>query len=130
MKCFIWILGAVFILFAAGCSLLDPTANQSTIEASNQYGNSCPVVVNLDGSNAVTIANGTYYTFPLATAGSHTLNFSTFNPNPVCASGTNCIFTNNNTASYSTTFDTTGGHVYVGMVKQNGNCNDLVESGP
>jgi len=126
MKYAIWTLGAMLIIFAASCNLLNPTANQATVEASNQYGNSCPVSVNLDGNNAVLIQNGTFYTFPLVNSGSHTLNFST---SGTCSS--NCIFTNSNAVTFSTTFNTNAGTVYVGTVKQNGsNCYALIESGP
>jgi hypothetical protein len=127
MKYMIWTLGAVFMVFAASCNLLNPTASQATVEASNQYGNSCPVIVNLDGNNAVTIANGTFYTFPLVGAGSHTLNFST--------NGTSCgtcHFDNNGTPNYSTTFNANSGTVYVGTVKTDSTSNTCLmeESGP
>src|ERR1700722_15639701 len=96
MKYMIWTLGAALMIFAASCNLLNPTANQVTIEASNKYGGSCPVIANLDGNNAVTIANGTFYTFPLVSPGSHTLNFST---NGNGGYGSNCIFQNSGTAN-------------------------------
>jgi len=127
MKYMIWTLGAALVIFAASCNLLDPTANQVTIEASNKYGGGCPVIVNLDGNNAVTIANGTFYTFPLVSPGSHTLNFST---NGNGGYGSNCIFQNNNSQNYSTTFNTSAGTPYVGVVNQGTNLYDLSESGP
>jgi hypothetical protein len=123
----------MILAFAANCNVLNPTANQATVEASNQYGNSCPVIVNLDGNYAVTIANGSFYQFPLVSPGSHTLNFSTYNPSPTCQNG-NCTFTNsgstNNGTNFSTTFNATSGTISVGTVKQNGNCLQLGESGP
>src|ERR1700722_19395758 len=90
MRFFIWTMGAVLMLLSASCDLLNPTSNQSTIQASNQYGNSCPIVANLDGNNAVTISNGTFFTFPLVGAGNHTLNCST---SGTCSSA-NCVFSN------------------------------------
>jgi hypothetical protein len=125
MKYAIWILGAMVLVFAASCSLLNPTANQVTVEVSNQSGSSCPVTVNLDGNNGGVIATGSSYTFPLVSSGSHTLNFSTGGS----CSGS-CQFTNNNTVNYSTTFPTTGGNVYVGTIKVGGNCSALLEQGP
>jgi hypothetical protein len=126
MRFFIWTLGAVLMLLSASCDLLNPTSNQSTIQASNQYGNSCPIVANLDGNNSVTIGNGTFYTFPLVGAGNHTLNFST---SGTCSSA-NCVFSNGS-SSQSVNFNTVGGKIYVGTVKQNGgSCNTLIESGP
>lgn len=131
MKYASWILGAIFLIFAASCNVLNPTANQVTIETSNQYGNTCPVAVNLDGNNGVTISNGTYYTFPLVGTGSHTLNFSTYNPSPVCASGATCLFSNSNATTYSTTFNTNAGTIYVASVTQSGgNCNVLLVTPP
>ncbi|HXL72377.1 MAG TPA: hypothetical protein VN963_02020 [bacterium] len=134
MKYAIWILGAIFLIFAASCNVLNPTANQVTVEASVQYGNTCPVGVNLDGNNGVTISDGTYYTFPLVGTGSHTLNFSTSNPSPVpvCAGGSpNCFFSNSGAATYSTTFNTVAGTIYVASVTQSGsNCTGLSVIGP
>ncbi|GEM_PF-2962056 len=135
MKYASWILGAIFLIFAASCNVLNPTANQVTIEASNQYGNTCPVAVNLDGNNGVTISNGTYYTFPLVGTGSHTLNFSTYNPSPVpsCGSsgGANCLFSNSGAATYSTSFNTVAGTIYVASVTQSGsNCTALLVTPP
>jgi hypothetical protein len=130
MRFIIWSLGAALMIVAASCSLLNPTANQATVQASNQYGNSCVIAVNLDGNNPVTISNGTWYTFPLVSPGSHTLNFWTSNPSSVCTSGANCVFSNNNSVTFSTTFNASSGDVYVGTVKQGTNCYDLVESGP
>ena len=128
MKYFVWILSLVFLILTASCNLLNPTANQATVEASNQYGGGCPVIVNLDGSNTVTISNGTFYTFPLVSSGSHTLNFST---NGNGGNSSNCVFSNNGQSSYSTTFNTTSGNVYVGTVKENGStAYQLTESGP
>ena len=135
MKYVIWVLGAVIIISAASCSLLNPTATQVTVQVSNQSGSSCPVTVNLDGntSQALIVATGTYQTFPLVNAGSHTLNFSTGN---YCTAGGTCMFYNTSTpaSTYSATFNTTGGNVYVGTIKQstaaNNNCNQLIESGP
>jgi hypothetical protein len=131
MKYAIWILGAVFLIFAASCNVLNPTANQVTVEASVLYGNTCPVGVNLDGNNGVTITNGTYYTFPLVGTGSHILNFSTSDPSPVCSgSGTHCLYSNG-TASYSTTFNTVAGTIYVASVTQSGgSCNVLLVTPP
>lgn len=130
MKYASWIFGAIFLIFAASCNVLNPTANQVTIEASNQYGNTCPVGVNLDGNNGVTITNGTYYTFPLVGTGSHTLNFSTSNPSPTC-NGSNCMFSNSGAATYSTTFNTNAGTIYVASVTQSGgNCNVLLVTPP
>jgi hypothetical protein len=131
MKYMIWTLGAAIVVFAASCNLLNPTANQVTIEASNKYGGSCPVIANLDGNNAVTIANGTFYTFPLVSPGSHTLNFSTTGSQ--CSS--NCVFQNsgatNNNQNFSTTFNANAGTIYVGTVNGGSNtCFDLVEAGP
>lgn len=131
MKYMIWTLGMAIVIFTASCNLLNPTANQVTIEASNKYGGSCPVIVNLDGNNTVTINNGTFYTFPLVSPGSHTLNFSTNSSQ--C--GGSCIFQNTGTTNsgtnFSATFNTNAGTIYVGTVNQNGgNCYDLIESGP
>jgi hypothetical protein len=136
MKYASWIFGAIVLIFAASCNVLNPTANQVTIEASNQYGNTCPVAVNLDGNNGVTIANGTYYTFPLVGTGSHVLNFSTSNPATVCSgTNTNCIFVNggttNNGTNLGVTFNTVAGTIYVASVTQSGgNCNDLLVTPP
>jgi hypothetical protein len=122
MKYASWILGAIILIFAASCNILNPTANQVTVEASVQYGNTCPVAVNLDGINGVTIVDGTYYTFPLVGTGSHVLNFSTYNPSPMCLPGANCIFVNPNTTNSGTnlgvTFDTVAGTIYVASVTQ------------
>jgi hypothetical protein len=130
MKYAMWILGAAFLIFAASCNVLNPTANQATVEASNQYGGTCPVIVNLDGNNAVTVVNGSFYQFPLVGPGSHTLNFSTIGQSS--SGGPNCIFTNNNNANFSTTFNASGGTIYVGTVKSEDGNNDqkLIESGP
>ena len=129
MKYAMWILGAVFLIFAASCNVLNPTANQVQIEASNQYGDTCPVIVNLDGNNTVTITNAGVEQFPLVSPGSHTLNFSTIGS---CVGGTgSCLFSNSNATTFSTTFNANSGTVYVGTVKQNGsNCSALIESGP
>jgi hypothetical protein len=114
------------LIFAASCNVLNPTANQATVEASNQYGNSCPVIVNLDGNNAVTIANGSFYQFPLVGPGSHTLNFSTTG---TCSG--NCVFDNNGSANFSTTFNATSGTISVGTIKTDGsNSCRMIESGP
>lgn len=136
MKYASWILGAIVLIFAASCNVLNPTANQVTVETSNQYGNTCPVAVNLDGNNGVTIANGTYYTFPLVGTGSHVLNFSTYNPSPYCGTtGTNCIFVNGGTTNGGTnlgvTFNTVAGTIYVASVTQSGStCNTLLVTPP
>jgi hypothetical protein len=133
MKYVIWVFGAIFLIFGASCNVLNPTANQVTIEASNQYGNSCPVSVNLDGNNEALISNGTFYQFPLVGPGSHILNFVTFNPSPVCSpSSTGCIYTNDNSPNYSVTFNTTAGTIYVASVTQaaSSNCAGLSVIGP
>jgi hypothetical protein len=96
MRFFIWTMGAALMLLSASCDLLNPTSNQATVQASNQYGNS------------------------------HTLNFST---SGTCGSP-NCVFSNGS-SSQSVNFNTVGGKIYVGSVKQNGSsCNSLIESGP
>jgi len=103
-----------------------PTPYPPVVEVSNQYGGSCPVIVNLDGNNAVTIAGGTFYTFPTINPGSHTLNFST-NGNCVGA----CTFSNNNSTAFSDTFTAADGIISVATVRQGGsNCNVLIESEP
>jgi hypothetical protein len=109
MKFLVWALGLTLLTLAASCNLLDPGANQVTVEASNQSGSSCPVTVNLDGNNTVLVSTGTFYTFPVVSSGSHTLNFST--------SGSGCVYNNNNNQNYADTFNTSGGNVYVGTVK-------------
>jgi type 1 fimbria pilin len=128
MKYAMWILGAVFLIFAASCNVLNPTANQVQIEASNQYGDTCPVIVNLDGNNTVTITNAGVEQFPLVSPGSHTLNFST---NGTCSSN-NCMFDNNGSANYSVTFNTSAGTIYVGTVKTDSTTNacKMTETGP
>lgn len=128
MKYVIWMLGALFLIFGASCNVLNPTANQVTIETSNQYGNSCPVIASLDGNNTVTITNGSFYQFPLVGPGSHTLNFST---NSTCNSA-NCIFTNDQSVTYNTTFNTNAGTIYVASVTQatSSNCSGLSVVGP
>jgi hypothetical protein len=134
MKYASWILGAIILIFAASCNVLNPTANQVTVEASNQYGSTCPVAVNLDGNNGVTIANGAYYTFPLVGTGSHILNFTTSNPATLCSPGVNCVYTNPNStgSSYSVTFNTNAGTIYVASVTQtsSSNCGGLSVIGP
>lgn len=128
MRYFVWAFCAVFLFLAASCNLLDPSSNQVTVQASNQYGGGCPVIVNLDGNNAVTISNGTFYQFPLVGSGSHTLNFST---NGNGGNSSNCVFSNNSQANFSTTFNTNGGNVYVATIKENGSTPyQLLESGP
>jgi len=127
MKYAMWILGAVFLIFAASCNVLNPTANQVQIEASNQYGDTCPIIVNLDGNNTVTISNAGVEQFPLVSPGSHTLNFST---NGTCSG--NCIFDNNGSPNYSVTFNTSAGTIYVGTVKTDSTTNacKMTETGP
>ncbi len=121
MKYAIWMFGAVILILGASCNLLNPTANQVTVEASNEYGNTCPVIVNLDGNNTVTISNGSFYQFPLVGPGSHTLNYSTIGQ---CASN-NCNF-GGGSATTIVNFNTTAGTIYVGAVTQNGpNCYNL-----
>jgi hypothetical protein len=132
MKYASWIFGAIFLIFAASCNVLNPTANQVQIDASVLYGGTCPVGVNLDGNNGVTIGDGGQEQFPLVSPGSHVLNFSTSNPATVCSgSNTNCFYGNNNQASYSVTFNTTAGVLYVASVTQSGSaCNGLSVIGP
>jgi hypothetical protein len=131
MKYVIWVFMAIVLIFGASCNVLNPTANQVTIETSNQYGNSCPVIANLDGNNTVTIGNGSFYQFPLVSPGSHTLNFSTYNPSPTC-NGSNCLYTNSGAATFSTTFNTSAGTIYVASVTQavSSNCSGLSVIGP
>ncbi len=124
MRYFVWAFCAAFLFFAASCNLLNPTANQVTVQASNQYGGGCPVIVSLDGNNTVTIGQGAFNQFPLVSPGSHTLNFQT--------NGSGCVYNNNNSQNYNDTFNTSSGNVYVGTVKSvtvNGNI-QLSVSGP
>jgi hypothetical protein len=126
MKYMIWTIAAVFMVLAASCDLLNPTANQATVEASYISG-SCGITVNLDGNNSATLNVGSYNTFPLVGAGSHTLNFSTGGQ----VSGHNCVFTNSGNTNYSATFNAQGGKVYVGTISENGGLGySLVEAGP
>ena len=128
MKYSIWILGAIFLIFGASCNILNPTANQVTIETSDETANACPIAINLDGNNAITFtAGGQTNTFPLVSPGSHTLNFST-SGSVTCSgssTGVGCQYSGG-AVTYSSTFNTTAGTVYVGAVTQGGSCNDLV----
>ena len=117
MRQMIVMLGLGALLFLGGCDLLDPASSQVTIEATNISGSGCPVIVNLDGNNATTIANQGSMTFPTVGSGNHTLNYST---NGNGGSSGTCVYSNNGQANYSITFSTSGGHVYVGTVKENG----------
>jgi hypothetical protein len=127
MRYFIWALSLTLLIFAASCNVLDPAANQVTVEASNVSGICCPVVVNLDGNNTVTIGSGSNYTFPTTGSGSHTLNFSTYNGASGCSGS--CVYANSGSSSYSKTFNTSGGNLYVGAVTQSTGF-ALKESGP
>jgi hypothetical protein len=121
MKYVSWIFGALFLIFGASCNILNPTANQVTVNASNEYGGVCPVVVNLDGNNTVTITNGQFYQFPLVGPGSHSLNYSTTGQ---CNSG-NCNF-GGGSATTVVSFNAVAGTIYVGAVTQSGSsCNNL-----
>jgi len=113
------------IAFSAGCDIFDPQSSKATIEISNTYnpgGTACTVNVNLDGGSNVTVSNGSVYTFPLQSAGSHTVNFS-FATN-ICSSAT-CTLSQN-----SVTFQANGGDLYVIKIAQGAACNNLVISGP
>jgi hypothetical protein len=130
MKYVIWVFGAIFLIFGVSCNVLNPTANQVTIEASNQYGGACVVIASLDGNNTVTIAGGSFYQFPLVGPGSHTLNFQTNNVSQTTCN--NCLFTNNGSVTYNTTFNTSAGTIYVASVSQTVStaCNGLTVVGP
>ncbi len=127
MKYFVWACALTVLVFAANCNVLDPSGSQVSVEASNVSGICCPVIVNLDGNNTVTIGSGANFTFPTVSTGSHTLNFSTYNPSG-CSGGT-CVYANSGSSNYSKTFDTTGGNLYVGAVTLSTGF-ALKESGP
>jgi hypothetical protein len=127
MKRALILMGAVggLILLSAGCDWLNPAASKGTVEVSDTYSsgsNICPIVVNLDGSNAATLTAATTYQFPLASPGSHTLNLSTYG-NGSCGGGCSLDET-------SVPFQVSGGTLYVIVVSQGDNCDDMHVSGP
>jgi hypothetical protein len=73
------------------------------------------------------VNNQAAYEFPLVGPGSHTLNFSTSN-SVTCngINGVSCLYSQTNAVTYSTTFNTNAGTIYVAAVSQGGSCNDLV----
>lgn len=125
-----WALALAFLgVLAAGCNIFSPQSSKVTIEVSNTVTNgSLSLQANLDGGPSVTIGNGSVYTFPSVSSGSHTVNLT--------ASGGGCggpaFQFQNSSQNYSDGFQGSAGDLYVVKVAQNSNgtCQDLVVSGP
>jgi hypothetical protein len=131
MKYVVRTLWIIAMLFPISCSVSSPTANQVTIEVTDQCTSStCPVSVSLDTNGAVSLGSTNAYTFPAVSAGSHVLKFTTGGS---CPGGTgNCVYTNTGSSgtSYSVTFNTVSGNQYNAYVTQGTFCNALTEWGP
>jgi hypothetical protein len=112
---------------SAGCGLFSPQTSKATIQISvTDYNpsNGCSIQANLDGGTNVALGNGGVYTFPLASPGSHTVNFS--------LGGVQACNSNNCTITPSSdSFQVSGGNLYVVKLSENGsNCWQVVVTGP
>jgi hypothetical protein len=123
---FFLVLSLALMALSAGCGLFSPQTSKATIQISvtdyNPTGG-CSINANLDGGTSVTLGNGGVYTFPLASPGSHTVNFS-LGGVQVCTN--QCTITPS-----SDSFQVSGGNLYVVKLSENGNnCWQVVVSGP
>jgi hypothetical protein len=119
----LWGLSSLLVVLGTGCDLFNPQSSKGTIEISNTYttSNACLISVNLDGGNTTTVANGSVYTFPLTSPGSHTVNFSMGGG----CSGPPCTI-----SPTSVTFQVNARDLYVLKVSQGNACQNLVVTGP
>ncbi len=122
-----WGLALAFLgTLAAGCNIFSPQSSKATIEVSNTLGgSSCNLQANLDGGPTATIGNGSVYTFPSVSSGSHTVNLTAGGG----CSGPACEF-QNSSLSYSDNFQANAGDLYVVKVSQGAACQNMVVSGP
>lgn len=118
---------------AAGCDLLDPGGSKGTVEVNDTYaasGSACNIWCNLDGNYAVTLGYGQLYTFPLASPGSHTVNFGTYGG---CNGSSSCPINSSSVGvtTYSDTFQVNAGDLYVVKIAQDSvSCNYYDITGP
>lgn len=95
----------LFLLVFAGllvmdysCNILDPAANDGTIEVStSQYTGGCPISVQLDGGTQFPVGAGSLYSFPPSSPGNHTLTIIASSSTSSNCTGTCSINGNGNT---------------------------------
>jgi hypothetical protein len=127
-------LSLVLMTLSVGCNLFSPQSSKGTIEVSNTYlpttnYTGCTLYANVDGGNTVIVGNGTVYTFPLVSPGSHTVNM-----NPENSQGCNApcgIVGADSNGNFADTFQVNAGDLYVVKVaNNNSSCTSMVVTGP
>lgn len=126
-----WVFALVVLgTLAAGCNIFSPQSSKSTIEASlTDTRGVCGLTVNLDGNYSQGVGEGSYISFPAVSPGSHTVNLSSSTTGSGCPGAAPCVFQNGQT-TYSVTFNTSAGDLYVVTTAAGAACPNLVVTAP